>query len=148
MLINVMQSSNTDLNATQERDYYPWQGSARVGNLRIHCDEAHGKKPRSQSSDQEGNTATSPTTNQEDTICMSSSADAQQMIKFKRTAEYKNASEEMSNMITLENEEIRKSSVIQAFTDGQEYSEVVKDIIPIHLLPRYAEEFLQFPTTR
>lgn len=148
MLINLMQSSNLYLNATRERDDATPQESTRDGSFRICFHEPHDNKPRSQSSEQESSTKASAPIDKEETIYMSSSADTLNMIKFKRTSEYKNESEEMSNMVTFENEEIRKSRLIQAFTVGQEYSEVVKEIIPVHLLPRYAEEFLQFPTTR
>ncbi|KAL3792796.1 hypothetical protein HJC23_002603 [Cyclotella cryptica] len=148
MLLNVMQSSTTVMIATQERDDSPAQHSAWVNNFKIYCDDPHKSNPGKQRSHQRSNTTASVPTEQEETMYMYSSADVQKMMKFKRTAEYKNASDEMRDAIAIENEEIRKIRAIRALTDDHVYSEVVTEIIPAHMLPRYAEEFLLFPTTR
>jgi len=62
--------------------------------------------------------------------------------------EYKNRVENTTNTISLENARMRKNRRFSPSTDSPVYSEVVQDIIPHDLRPRYATEFLQFPITR
>jgi len=62
--------------------------------------------------------------------------------------EYKNSVELITNTISMENSRLRKNKAYDQFKESPLYSEVVQDIIPNFLLPRYATEFLQFPITR
>ena len=62
--------------------------------------------------------------------------------------EYKNSMELITNTISMENNRLRKNKANDQLKESPLYSEVVQDIIPNFLLPRYATEFLQFPITR
>lgn len=63
--------------------------------------------------------------------------------------EYKSVVENMTNTINSENAKIKGDRKLEpSFTEFPTYSEVIHDIIPDFLRPRYATEFLQFPITR
>lgn len=159
MLMNVMQSSSNSVmdammpscgNGPQN------DGILRESDFRIHLNRTDGIQSNLTDDSIQIKTiiyddinATISSSEQTVNLSMMSSS-SHKVSNFEEMAEYKSMImiKEMKNTIRIENEKIRKSQQFPSFSQNEVYSEVVKEIIPEHLLPRYATEFLQFPITR